>query len=195
MATKKLILFDRDGVLNQLVVDHGRKRATSPLSVSDVRVSPSVPELLFRLSKKGYLLAIATNQPGAAKGEASRQELERVHARVVELCEAGGAKFSGHYICWHRAEDLCECRKPKPGLLLEAFRDLDVQPENAWIIGDRWVDMQAGVTAGARTCFWQGANPFEQLSHEQLCQVDLIVSNLADFAAKLTSDAVNRPER
>lgn len=185
MASDKLIILDRDGVLNVLIVDSSRRRATSPLSASQVEVSSSVPSILFELQSLGFGLAIATNQPGAAKGEASRQELERVHSRVVNLCEASGAKFRGHYICWHRAEDLCDCRKPKPGLLLEALAELEVVPGDAWMVGDRWVDMEAGISAGVKTCFLKGANPYEKLTPNQKARVDFIATSLADFAAHL----------
>jgi len=149
-----LILLDRDGVLNAVVVDPEHGTIDSPLHPDQVDVFPWVPECLARLTAAGFGLAIVTNQPSWAKGKSTRANLEAVHRLVVEIaCAAGGRILSSH-ICWHRSEDACSCRKPRPGLLLEALaQHAPVNRRRSWMVGDGVTDVQAGVAAGVRTAF------------------------------------------
>src|SRR5215469_5534383 len=116
-----LILLDRDGVLNRVVVDPEHGTIDSPLHPDQVEVFPWVPEALLRLGRAGFALAIVSNQPAAAKGKTTRSNLERVQSRVLAEAESAGARIASSHFCFHRAEDGCDCRKPKTGLLQEAF--------------------------------------------------------------------------
>jgi D-glycero-D-manno-heptose 1,7-bisphosphate phosphatase len=147
-----LIILDRDGVLNDTLHNPAEARPDSPLSVDAVVVFPWVPSVLRSLADRGYQLAIATNQPAFAKGKVSLAVLERVHARVLEEVTREGAQISSSHVCLHRAEDGCECRKPKPGLLLDALaRHPEHDKKNCWMVGDRATDVLAGVAAGVST--------------------------------------------
>jgi len=147
-----LIILDRDGVLNATLPNPNEPRPDSPLRVEAVHVFAWVPSALRRLTDAGYRLAIATNQPAFAKGKVSLEELQRVHARVLSEVSREGAHISSSHICLHRAEDGCECRKPKPGLLLEALaRHAGHFAGRAWMVGDRATDVLAGVAAGVST--------------------------------------------
>jgi histidinol-phosphate phosphatase family protein len=148
--SRVLVVLDRDGVLNRTVA-HPDDPKDSPLTVEEVELLPGVPEALRTLVDHRAALAIATNQPSSAKGKTTRPLAESVHARVMELLPV---KPRAH-ICWHRREDGCACRKPKPGMLLEA---MDENPGlEGWMVGDKPTDHEAGRAAGLRTALVAGA--------------------------------------
>ncbi len=148
---KPLILLDRDGVLNRMVVNLEHGTIDSPLHPRQVELIVGVPEALARLTAAGYTLAVVTNQPAAAKHKTTRANLEAVHETVLLAgCSLGGRIASSH-ICYHRADDGCSCRKPKPGLLLEALTLHG--SDTAWMVGDGITDIQAGAALGLRTGF------------------------------------------
>jgi D-glycero-D-manno-heptose 1,7-bisphosphate phosphatase len=151
-AARSLIVLDRDGVLNALVDNPAEPRPDSPLSTAEVVVFDWVPAVLRDLTRAGYGIAIASNQPAAAKGKTTRAELQAVHAAIVlEATAAGGVILSSH-ICYHRAEDACTCRKPATGLLVEAFaRNPGYDVASSWMVGDRAPDVVAGAAFGLRT--------------------------------------------
>jgi D-glycero-D-manno-heptose 1,7-bisphosphate phosphatase len=151
-ATRSLIMLDRDGVLNALCDNPAEPRPDSPLRTEQVAVFPWVPTVLRDLTRAGFGLAIASNQPAAAKGKTTHAELQAVHAAVVlEATAAGGVILSSH-ICYHRAEDACTCRKPATGLLAEAFaRNPGYDLAASWMVGDRASDMIAGAAFGVQT--------------------------------------------
>jgi D-glycero-D-manno-heptose 1,7-bisphosphate phosphatase len=151
-ATRSLIVLDRDGVLNALCDNPAEPRPDSPLRTEQVTVFAWVPGVLRDLTRAGFGLAIASNQPAAAKGKTTRAELQAVHAAVVlEATAAGGVILSSH-ICYHRAEDACTCRKPATGLLAEAFaRNPGHDLASSWMVGDRASDVIAGAAFGVQT--------------------------------------------
>lgn len=149
-----LILLDRDGVLNRVVVDPEHGTIDSPLHPSQVETWVEVPGALKRLCDAGYTLAIVSNQPAAAKGKTTRANLEAVHARVLELVCAQGATIASSHVCFHRSEDGCACRKPNPGLLEEACREhAQAAASGVWMVGDGVTDIEAGQRIGARTAY------------------------------------------
>ncbi len=149
-----LILLDRDGVLNALVVDPEHGTVDSPLHPSQVRMLPGVPEAVAALGRAGFTLRVVTNQPAAAKGKATRENLEAVQREVVELAESAGGKIAGWHVCFHRHEDGCACRKPRTGLLEEALRAHGTRrPAVCWMVGDGVADLEAGNALGLRTAF------------------------------------------
>lgn len=147
-----LILLDRDGVLNQMVPDPLDGTPDSPLHPEQVVLLPGVPEALARLTTAGFGLCICSNQPSAAKGKITRENLEKVHQKVLALAQRRGGRILSSHICFHRAEDGCSCRKPKPGLLEEAFaQHPGYSREESWMAGDKVTDIQAGTAARVRT--------------------------------------------
>lgn len=152
--TLPLILLDRDGVLNRMVVHAEHGLTDSPLHPSQVEMLPGAVAAVARLTEAGYGVAIVTNQPAAAKGKTSRENLEAVHARVVAEIEAGGGRIASSHICFHRAEDGCACRKPAAGLLRAALEAHPQRPrDGVWMVGDGVTDVQAGRLLGLRTAF------------------------------------------
>ena len=157
--SRPAVFLDRDGVLNETVPDatKGGQRE-SPYNPVDVRLAPGVAAGLARLRAAGFALVVVSNQPAAAKGIASLEELEAVRARVDALLAQEGEQVDGWYACHHHPEssdpDLaiaCDCRKPAPGLLLRAAAELDLALEGSWMVGDSDSDVEAGRRAGCRT--------------------------------------------
>jgi D-glycero-D-manno-heptose 1,7-bisphosphate phosphatase len=155
---RRAVFLDRDGVLNKLVPDPRSGLPESPLRAEDITLIDGVPDALSALRGAGYLLVGVSNQPAAAKGVTSVEELQSVQARLVELLARAGVAFDRFALCFHHPEGsvpeltkTCGCRKPAPGLLTDALRDLSLDPEASWMIGDTDSDIAAGEAAGVRT--------------------------------------------
>jgi D-glycero-D-manno-heptose 1,7-bisphosphate phosphatase len=142
----RAVFLDRDGVINRAVVRDGRPYP--PVDADHVEVLPGVAAALRRLKAAGYLLIVVTNQPDVARGTQSRAAVEAIHARLAfEL------PVDDFRVCYHDDRDACECRKPKPGLILDAARAHAVDLHASVMVGDRWRDVEAGRRAGCRTVF------------------------------------------
>jgi len=186
-----LIVLDRDGVLNRTVPNPAEPRPDSPLSEREAEVFPWVPDVLRELTAAGFGLVIASNQPAAAKGKATRAALDAVHAEILRQAQAAGGVVLSSHICFHRAEDGCACRKPATGLLVEAFaRHARCEAAASWMVGDRATDVLAGAAFGLRTAYL-GAPGSEDLAtlaarsiSPSFCGVDL-----RDFAVHLLASA------
>lgn len=189
ISCRGLILLDRDGTLNPMVVDPEHGTIDSPLHLSQVSILPGIPEALAKLQSLGFGLAIVTNQPAAAKGKTTLKNLESVHSEIVRQVQSEGAKILSSHICFHRAEDHCFCRKPKTGLLSAAFTENPRFLQNtSWIIGDGIVDLQAGQRFGIQTAFigskkWDAQKIFD----EKGLKPHLWVENFQEFAEILSS--------
>ncbi len=149
-----LIVLDRDGVLNRIVIDADHGTIDSPLNPSQIELLPGVAGALARLTEAGFSLALATNQPSAAKGKTTKENLVAAHERLLELAQAEGGRIGSSHICFHRSEDGCSCRKPATGLLEEAFRQHPgCRVSESWMVGDGITDVLAGARMGMKTAF------------------------------------------
>lgn len=146
MSDRRAVFLDRDGVLNAAVVREGRPYP--PNNVREMRMTQDAPECLSRLRGAGFLLIVATNQPDVARGAQSREAVEEINEA---LCSA--LPLDAVYVCYHDNRDHCECRKPAPGMLLEAAERFDIDLAESFMIGDRWSDVETGRRAGCRTVF------------------------------------------
>lgn len=158
MTSSRAAFVDRDGTINMLVPDPSTGQPESPLCVEDVALIPGSASALRRLAAAGWLLVGVSNQPAAAKGAARPEQLAEVQERVLELLAAEGARLDGFRICPHHPEALvaelagpCDCRKPAPGMLIDAAQELDIDLKRSWMIGDTDTDVLAGAAAGCRT--------------------------------------------
>ncbi len=140
------VFLDRDGVLNRPVVREGRPFA--PTSLEQFELLPGVSQACSRLREQGLVLIVVTNQPDVARGVLSREQVEQMHQKLRELVPLDDIR-----ICFHDGPDRCDCRKPRPGLLLEAARDWKLDLYESFMVGDRWRDIDAGRAAGCRTIF------------------------------------------
>lgn len=182
-----LVILDRDGVINSMVVHPEFGTVDSPLNPDEVHVFPWIPQVLANLNQHGFELAIVTNQPAAAKGKTTLKLLHQVHERIIEQATSAGARILKSFICFHRAEDLCDCRKPQTRLLKEA---LELNPRfsihNSWMIGDGLTDIQAGQRLGLNTGF---IGPMKcdvcNQMHQMRLKPNLHEKNLSDMCYKL----------
>jgi histidinol-phosphate phosphatase family protein len=135
-----------------MVVVSSEGAEDSPLRPEEVQIPPTVPDALAMLTQAGYGLAIVSNQPAAAKGKTTRENLDKVHARVLEQIQSKGGRILSSHICYHRSEDQCNCRKPRVALLEEAFRqNPGFAQDKSWMVGDRVTDVLAGHSFGVKT--------------------------------------------
>ena len=138
----KLIILDRDGVINQDSDDYIK----SPEEF--IPLAGSI-EAIARLHRAGYRIAIATNQSGIARGYFDIETLNRMHEKLLRLVSAQGGQIDGIFYCPHGPDDGCECRKPRPGLLQDIQRRFNVNMSGVYAVGDSLRDVQAAQAVGA----------------------------------------------
>ena len=139
----KMIILDRDGVINHVAED-------DIISVDDWDPISGSIEAISRLKKAGYLVTIASNQSGIARGLYDETTLQAMHAKLNKLLEARGVAIDGIFICPHGPEANCICRKPKPGLLFQIARKFSIDLSKTPLVGDNISDIQAAKMANAR---------------------------------------------
>ena len=138
--------LDRDGVLNAPVVREGKPYP--PDSLADLEILPGVRESLRRLREAGFLNIVVTNQPDVATCKQDLAVVEAMHERLMQELPLDAIKA-----CYHTDAQACDCRKPKPGMLLQASRDYGVDLPHSFLVGDRWRDVAAGQAVGC-ACFF-----------------------------------------
>ncbi len=163
------IFLDRDGVINHNDVRNGRPYA--PICVADFRILPGVPEAVGALRDAGYLIVVATNQPDVGAGRQAREVVEEMHKHMRQAVYVDDIE-----ICYHVDKDNCNCRKPKPGMLLNAIERHGIDVKKSWMIGDRWRDVAAGRAAGCQTVFIDYDYPNEPRPENP----DIVVRSLAE---------------
>ena len=163
------VFLDRDGVINQKMAE-----GTYVTSVREFHIFPGVVNAIARLKNAGYLVFIVTNQRGIALGLYTMSELYDIHTFLLDALKAAGVSLDGIYVCPHD-KDCCNCRKPKPGLLLQAKKDFpDISLRDSVMIGDSESDIQAGVAAGCGCCIRISSAPGVNIKN--LCEpVDLFL--------------------
>ncbi|MDQ4425537.1 D-glycero-beta-D-manno-heptose 1,7-bisphosphate 7-phosphatase [Thalassolituus sp.] len=180
----KLIILDRDGVLNQDSDAYIK-------SVDEWIPLPGSAEAVGRLCDSGYTVAVATNQSGLARGYFSQADLDAMHDKMIKLAAAEGGEFAHIAFCPHGPDDHCDCRKPLPGLIHQIEDALKVSAEGAWIVGDSIRDLEAGAAAGCNTALvrtGKGEKSEHKLtSHPSLAQAP-VFDDLATFVNWLIAD-------
>lgn len=141
---RRAVFLDRDGVVNRAVIRDGRPYP--PASVEETEILPGVSEGIDALKRAGFAIAVVTNQPDVARGTQSREVVDGINNFL-----SSRLSIDRFEICLHDDVENCDCRKPKPGLILRAARILDVNPAGSFLVGDRWRDIEAGHAAGCRT--------------------------------------------
>jgi D-glycero-D-manno-heptose 1,7-bisphosphate phosphatase len=151
----RAIFLDRDGVINALVYNTEFGLVDSPANPREYRLLPGVPEAIRLINQLGFLAVVISNQPGIAKGKFTPALLEAMTHQMRSELAAQGARIDSIYYCFHHPDGIvkqyrqvCECRKPKPGMLLRAAAELDIALDQSYFIGDGISDLQAGQAAG-----------------------------------------------
>ena len=191
----KAMFLDRDGVINELIYYKEQGIIDSPFTAEQVRLFPGVGEAIKKFKQMGFKVVLVSNQPGMAKGYLSEETLKEIRQKMESELAKEGAALDGEYYCFHHPEAKierlkvnCECRKPKPGMLLQAAKDMGINLSASWMIGDGLTDVQAGKSAGCRTVLI-GRMKCElcQLMDEENARPDIIAGNLLQ-AAQIISE-------
>ena len=181
---RKAVFLDRDGVINE-----NKENLADP---EHLHIYPEVPSAVAMLNKVGFLVIVATNQPIIAKGFCSFGTMERIHRKMKRVLSLEGAKIDAIYLCPHHPErgfsgevkELkidCGCRKPKPGLLLQAIKEHNINPKESFMVGDSLSDVVAGRKVGCKTFLLkrEKVSKTNQLE-EQVNPPDFTVTNLKE---------------
>ncbi len=143
---KKAVFLDRDGVINKAIVKNGIPY--SPMNLNSVEIIFGVKDSLKALRDADWMTIVVTNQPDVARGKISKKEIEKINTYMKNTLP-----INEFYTCFHDNNDLCECRKPKPGALTLAAKKNNIDLNCSYMIGDRWKDIEAGKRAGCKTIF------------------------------------------
>lgn len=158
------VFIERDGILNQVRIE--RQFQVSPLTLEDLRVNQAAVPLLKKLKAAGLTLIATTNQPGLSRGYQSRRELDRIHDLLRQKLP-----LDDILVCPHDETDLCPCRKPKPGLLVEAAFQWHLDLDHSFVVSDKWQDAEAARTAGCTSLLLQ--SPWVGTVHRDFLLPDL----------------------
>jgi D-glycero-D-manno-heptose 1,7-bisphosphate phosphatase len=164
---RKAIFLDRDGVINRAVVRDGRPYP--PASIQAFEFLPGVVQAAKVLKNGGFLLIVVTNQPDVRTGIQKKQVVEEMHSLVRLELQVDDIK-----VCFHVDSDQCTCRKPKPGMLLQAADEFQIDLQHSYMVGDRWRDIEAGKNAGCRTILIEN-NYKETLANNPDCKVPSLI--------------------
>jgi len=140
-ATARAVFLDRDGVLNRAIVRDGSPYP--PAGIAEIELLPGTREACAALRAASYLLIVVTNQPDIARGKQNRETVDALNGWLQRELELDQIR-----VCPHDDRDACPCRKPAPGMLLEAARQLNIDLAASFMVGDRWRDVEAGKRAG-----------------------------------------------
>jgi D-glycero-D-manno-heptose 1,7-bisphosphate phosphatase len=176
------VFLDRDGVINRAL--EREAKPYPPRSLPEFEILPEVPTACAKLKAAGFLLIVVTNQPDVGRGTLKKEIVETIHA---EMCRR--LPIDRVEVCYHPGQGAseCDCRKPKPGMLLHAARELGIDLAQSWMVGDRWRDIDCGHAAGCRTVF------IDRGYAEELRQKpDFSAGNLAEAADIILRESKNR---
>jgi len=170
------IFLDRAGVLIENRADYVRE-------LSQVKIFPDVIRSLSNPRLENYKVLIVTNQSAVGRGIISVETATTINDHLVNLIRDQQGKLDGSFLCPHEPDDKCDCRKPKPGLLLQAAEKLSLDLKRSWMVGDAWTDIQAGQAAGVQgTIIVKTGRGAEQLSlaHSKGNENHLVCNDLSD---------------
>ena len=193
-ARRPAVFLDRDGTLSA--------EADWVTKAVDLGLLPFAAQAIATLSRAGYAVVLATNQSAVARGLITERELAEIHAHMARELARGGARLDGVYTCPHHPSEgsapyrrECECRKPKPGMLLAAARDLGLDLRRSWVIGDAERDLAAGAAAGVRgilVATGKGEAEFERMGREGRAP-ERFVSDVLAAAQAIVAAAQHAP--
>ena len=137
------VFLDRDGVINM-------ERPNYVKTLDELEIFPDVAESIKQLKRAGYLIVVITNQSAVNRGLINHDNINNIHATIQKFLQESGTSVDAFYYCPHKPDENCDCRKPKPGLLLKASKELKIDLSRSWMIGDNDTDIQAAQLAGCK---------------------------------------------
>ena len=182
MQRRAAVFLDRDGVLNRTTVRDGTPYP--PMSVDEVEILPGVADALSRLADAGLPMFVVTNQPDVARGTQSRETVEQINSYIARELPM----LTGFYVCYHDNKDNCSCRKPGPGMLMQAASEHEIDLAQSFMVGDRWSDIVAGASVGCKTFLLDV--PYSQC---QRCTPTHVVADLPDAADRILRSLSTAP--
>ena len=168
---KRAVFIERDAVLNE--VRSGPKQQITPLTLEEFKIIQSAEAPLRKLKAAGFILIVTTNQPGLSRGYQSRRELDRMHDMLRRAFP-----LDDIMVCPHDESDHCPCRKPRPGLLIEAAFKWHLNLDHSFVISNKWQDAEAARTAGCTSLLLE--SPYVGQVHH-----DFVLSDLATIVDKI----------
>jgi len=145
---RRAVFLDRDGVINRALERGGKPYP--PTNIGEFEILDGVKEACERLRGLGFILIVATNQPDVGRGTLRKEVIEEIHAFMLKRLSIDDVE-----VCYHAGHGTpdCQCRKPRPGMLLEAAHKWNIDLSLSWMVGDRWRDVDCGHAAGCKTVF------------------------------------------
>jgi len=154
----KAIFLDRDGVINEIVYHKEMGIVDSPFIVEQFKLIKDIDKGIFKFQELGFNIIIISNQPGIAKNHHDETTFEKIKEKMHKEFLKEGIKIDAEYYCFHHPDavikkykKICNCRKPRPGMILSAAKDFDIDLSKSWMIGDGINDIKAGISAGCKT--------------------------------------------
>ena len=175
---ERAVFIDRDGVVNKVRLRDGRP--LPPAGMHELELLPGAGQAVNTLRAAGYLVIVVTNQPDVVLGLQKREVVEAMHQCIQQSMVLDDIK-----VCYHIDEDGCACRKPKPGMLVEAASEWSIDLEQSFMIGDRWRDIDAGKAAGCRTILVKA-----KYAERQAVDPDFVVDSLLEASGLILSGSV-----
>ncbi|MFW6121006.1 MAG: D-glycero-alpha-D-manno-heptose-1,7-bisphosphate 7-phosphatase [Petrotogales bacterium] len=184
----KAVFLDRDGVINELYYDDNQGVIDSPFHPRQFQLFPKTGEAINMFHNLGYQVIIISNQPGIAKKHFTEETFRKIREKMHDELKKQDAFVDAEYYCLHHPESklekykkICDCRKPKPGMINQASQERNIAIPHSWMIGDSVVDIEAGGTAGCKTIFVGKKKGY--IWEEMKIEPDYVVPNL--FQASL----------
>lgn len=190
ITSKRVAFLDRDGVINELVFFEESEVIDSPLTPDQFKLKKNAAEGIRLLNEAGIKAVVISNQPGMAKGKMDVATHKAISEKMHSQLSKAGARLDGEYYCFHHPDAvvetykvICDCRKPKPGLILKAAKEVGADLKDSWMVGDNLSDIEAGKRAGCRTILI-GDMKCELCSHMKTrgIEPDAIASSLVEAA-------------
>lgn len=191
----KAVFLDRDGVINKMVYNAEFGTVDSPATVEQFNLLNGVGKAILEFNKLGFLVVIVSNQPGIAKGKFKDKHLKSIETKMLEEIKKDGGKVDAIYYCLHHPESKiegykikCDCRKPKPGMLLKASKDLQIDLKKSYLVGDGVTDILAAQAVETKSFFVSSRKCYicDSLK-EHNALPDYIVNNLSEAALVITN--------
>jgi len=158
---RKTVFLDRDGVIN-------KERSDYVKTVDELEIFPHVAKLIKKLKDGGFSVVVITNQSAINRGLTTHENVQKIHQTIQDYLRKNGTFIDSFYYCPHKPTENCNCRKPKPGLLKEALKELNIDIKSSWMLGDRDSDIKAASTIGFNSIMIRSKAEFEEAVNQIL---------------------------